>query len=811
MSRPLPVAARVIVIGGGAIGASIAYHLVQAGEPDVVLIEKSRLTDGATWHAAGLVGQFRSHPNLTRIMQYSAQLFDTLAEETGQDIGWKRVGSLRLAASEDRWLELQRAATAGRGFGFEMELLSPGEAAEMYPLLSTAGLVGAAFISGDGHVDPYSLTHAYAKGLRAGGGQVFEGIRVTDLVRRGRRITQVVTDRGTIEAEVVVNAAGLWARQVGWMAGVDLAAGVLEHQYVVTDKSDEIPDGLPTLRDPDGGFYAKPEPGALAIGGWERWTPPVNPIDGFPWDKTQYLFEGDVDRLAKVFEPAANRIPVLDTLGIRTFVNGPIPISPDGEPLMGPAPGLENLFVACGFTSGIAASGGAGRALAGWILEGDPGLDLWAFDVRRFGPMHANSRFLRDRSIEAYSRYYSLHFPDEEAEAARGVRRSALHQQLANKGAVFGSKFGWERPNFYVPEGGPGADGDPGTAGWKRKGEAETVGREHRAAREGVVMIDMSSFTKFEISGRGAVDFLQHLAVANVDKDPGRAVYTQLCNEQGGIEADVTIIRRSEDMFWLITGSALGVRDGGWLRGHAHRFSDVEIRDVTSSFGVINLAGPLARFVLGKATDADVSPKSHSFMTAREINIGYAPAVAFRVTYIGELGWELYIPVEYMQHAYEVLADVGAEFGITDIGYRAIDSLRLEKRFLVWGADITPDDNPIEAGLGFVIDWKKGDFLGAKSLARVEADGPARRLVYLGLEEPLPVFGTEAIFVDGEAVGQTTSGNFGYTVNRSLVLGYVPAEKATANTFEVESFGRRTPAERLTRAAYDPDRSKILS
>ena len=811
MSKPLPAEARVIVIGGGAIGASIAYHLVRAGETDVVLIEKSRLTDGATWHAAGLVGQFRSHPNLTRIMQYSAQLFDTLADETGQDIGWKKVGSLRLAASEDRWLELQRAATAGRGFGFEMELLNPAEAADLYPLLSTSGLVGAAFISGDGHVDPYSLTHAYAKGFRAGGGQVFEEVRVTDLIRRAHRITHVVTDRGTIEAEVVVNAAGLWARQVGWMAGVDLAAGVLEHQYVVTDKSDEIPDGLPTLRDPDGGFYAKPEPGALAIGGWERWTPPVNPIDGFPWDKTQYLFEGDVDRLAKVFEPAANRIPVLDTLGIRTFVNGPIPISPDGEPLMGPAPGLENLFVACGFTSGIAASGGAGRALAGWILEGDPGLDLWAFDVRRFGPMHANSRFLRDRSIEAYSRYYSLHFPDEEAEAARGVRRSALHQQLANKGAVFGSKFGWERPNFYIPEGGPGADGDPVTAGWQRKGEADTVGREHRAAREGVVMIDMSSFTKFEISGRGAVDFLQHLAVANVDKDPGRAAYTQLCNEQGGIEADVTIIRRSEDMFWLITGSALGVRDGGWLRGHAHRFSDVEIRDVTSSFGVINLAGPLARFVLGKATDADVSPESHSFMTAREINIGYAPAVAFRVTYIGELGWELYIPVEYMQHAYEVLADVGAEFGITDIGYRAIDSLRLEKRFLVWGADITPDDNPIEAGLGFAIDWKKGDFLGAKSLARVKADGPARRLVYLGLEEPLPVFGTEAIFVDGEAVGQTTSGNFGYTVDRSLVLGYVPAEKATANNFEVESFGIRTPAERLTRAAYDPHRSKILS
>ena len=802
MDKSLPTQARIVVIGGGAVGASIGYHLVRHGESDVVLLEKSRLTEGATWHAAGLVGQFRSHPNLTRIMGDSVRLFATLGDETGQNIGWNQVGSLRVAASQERWMELQRAATAGRGFGFEMELLSPAEAAELYPLLSTDGLVGAAFIAGDGHVDPYSLTHAYAKGLRAGGGKVFEGARVTDLVRHGSRLTQVVTDHGTIESEVVVNAAGLWARQVGWMAGVDLAAGVVEHQYVVTDKSDEIPDDLPTLRDPDGGFYTKPEPGALAIGGWERWTPSVNPIKGFPWDKAQYLFEGAVDRLEEVFVPAAHRIPVLDSLGIRTFVNGPIPISPDGEPVMGLAPGLDNFYVACGFTSGIAASGGAGQAMAGWILEGDPGLDLWAFDVRRFGPLDSNPRYLHDRATEAYSRYYALHFPDEEPAAARGVRRSPLYHVLAAKGVVFGTKAGWERPNFYAR--------DPGPAGWQRRGEADTIGREHQAARQGVVMVDMSSFTKLEITGSGAVDFLQHLAVANVDKDPGRAAYTQLCNEQGGIEADVTIVRRSEERFWLITGSALGVRDGGWLRTHTEAFSGVEIRDVTSSHGVINLAGPLARDVLEKVTDADVSHEGHPFLTAQEINIGYAPALAFRVTYIGELGWELYIPVEYLQYAYEVLAEAGAEFAITDIGYRAVDSLRLEKRYLAWGADITPDYNPIEAGLGFVIDWEKGDFLGAKALARVKAEGPVQRLVYLGLEEPLHVFGGEAIFVEGEAVGQTTSGNFGYTVGKSLVLGYVPAEMATTDSFEVESFGTRTAATRIRGAAYDPERANIL-
>ena len=804
MSKPLPTRARVVVIGGGAVGSSIAYHLVTSGETDVVLLEKSRLTDGATWHAAGLVGQFRTLPNLTRIMRDSVHLFDKLGAETGYDIGWNQVGSLRLAASQDRWMELQRAATAGRSFGFEMELIGPDEAARLYPLLSTEGLVGAAYIAGDGHVDPYSLTHAYGRGTRDGGGSIFEGVQVIELVRHANRITRVVTDHGTIDAEVVVNAAGLWARQVGWMAGVELAAGVVEHQYVVTDKSDEIPDDLPTLRDPDGGFYTKPEPGALAIGGWEHWTPSVNPIEGFPWDKSQYLFEGATDRLEEVFVPAAHRIPILDTLGIRTFVNGPIPISPDGEPIMGLAPGLENFFVACGFTSGIAASGGAGKAMAGWILDGDPGLDLWAFDVRRFGSLDAHPHYLHDRATEAYSRYYAMRFPDEEPAVARGVRRSPLYDTLSAKGAVFGTKFGWERPNFFR------SGGDSESAGWGRRGEVDTVGREHHAARNGVVMVDMSSFSKLEITGANAVNFLQHMAVANVDREPGRGVYTQLCNPKGGVEADVTIVRRSEHRFWIITGSALGVRDSGWLRTHIEAFSGVDMRDVTTSHGVINLAGPEARHVLEKVTDADVSHEGHPFLRANEINVGYAPALGFRVTYIGELGWELYIPVEYMQYAYEVLADAGAEFDITNIGYRSIDSLRLEKRYLAWGADITPDYNPIEAGLGFLIDWEKDDFVGSDALARTRAEGPARRLVYLGLTDPLPVFGGEAILVEGEAVGQTTSGNVGYSVGKSLVLGYVPSELADAETFEVESFGIRTTASPIERAAYDPERTKIL-
>ncbi|MCZ6724181.1 MAG: FAD-dependent oxidoreductase, partial [Gammaproteobacteria bacterium] len=410
---------------------------------------KSRLTEGATWHAAGLVGQFRSQQNLMSLMNDSVKLFDVLAEETGQDPDWRKFGSLRLAQTEDRWKELLKSYSAAQAVGFEMNLMTPNEARDVHPLIETSDLVGAAFIPADGYIDPNSLTQAYAKGIRANGGRIFEGVMVKDLVRDGDRITQVVTEQGSIKVETVVNAAGLWARQVGWMAGVEIPAGVVEHQYLVTEKSDRIPANLPALRDPDGGFYAKPEPGALAIGGWERQTNPVNPIEGFPWANERFLFDGDMDRLAEFFEPAMHRLPVLGELGMRTIINGPIPISPDGEPIMGPVPGVSNLFAACAFTSGIAASGGAGKALANWIMHGDPGLDLWAFDIRRFGPLHAGARFLHDRAVESYSKYYAIHWPGEELESARGVRRSPLYATLKAQGAVFGSKFGWERANWF--------------------------------------------------------------------------------------------------------------------------------------------------------------------------------------------------------------------------------------------------------------------------------------------------------------------------------------------------------------------------
>ncbi len=828
MTAAIPGSAQIIVIGGGAIGTSIAFHLARSGVKDVLLLEKSKLTEGATWHAAGLVGQFRSQQNLMGLMSDSVKLFDGLAEETGQDPGWHKVGSLRLAASDDRWKELLRSYSSAQAVGFEMNMLTPAEARDSYPLLNKDDLVGAAFIPDDGHIDPNSLTQAYAKGFRANGGRIIEGVMVQDMLREGDRISHVVTDRGTIAVDTVVNAAGLWARQVGWMAGVEIPAGVVEHQYIVTEKSDLVPNGLPALRDPDGGYYVKPEPGALAIGGWERKTRKVNPKEGFPWANERHLFDGDMDRLEEFFEPALHRLPVLGELGVRTIINGPIPISPDGEPIMGPVPGVSNFFAACAFTSGIAASGGAGKAAANWIIHGDPGRDLWAFDIRRFGHLHAGQKFLHDRAVESYANYYAIHWPGEELESARGVRRSPLYQTLKNQGAVFGSKFGWERANWFAQGDIPQTD----VLGFDRQQQDITVGREHTAARNGVVLADMSSFTKFEISGRLACSFLQYLAVANVDKAPGGATYTQLCNAKGGIEADVTIIRRSEECFWLITGSGLGTRDRHWIEGNMKDFLDrhsgawaaqgeqwvrsstpaggLHLRDITSAYGVINLAGPLARKVLEKICGEDVSHDAFPFMSARDVRIGYAPALAYRVTYIGELGWELYIPSEYLQYVYETLQDAGREFDITNIGYRAIDSLRIEKRFVAWGSDITPDYNPFEAGLQFLIDWNKGDFLGSEALAGIKSQGVRQKLVCLVLDEPLPVFGGEAIFVDGTVVAQSTSGNFGYSVGKSLVLGYLPQHYLNRNDFTVEAFGQRSSASRVIGAAYDPDRKKIL-
>ncbi len=805
MSVALPDRARVVIIGGGAIGCSIAYHLAKEGERDVLLLEKKALTAGSTWHAAGLLGQMRSKVNLTRLMQYSAKLCATIADEVGQDVGWRNVGSLRLASSDARWSELKRAATAAKSYGFDLELVGPNEVKDRFPLVDLKDVRGATWIASDGYVDPYSLTMAYAKGARIGGVKIVEGATVTGFKIANRRITHVVTDHGEVACEVAVNAAGLWARHVGEMAGIDLPVTVVQHQYLVTEKSPRIPERLPTLRDPDYNFYLKSEPGAIAVGGWERGTVAVERLGKLPLGFGQELFQENHDRLETIVGPAAERIPVLNEVGIRTVINGPIPVSADGEPVMGIAGEIDNFFIACGFTAGIAASGGAGLAMANWIAHGDPGMDLWPFDLRRFGLPHTGLAYLRDAAIDAYSRYYVIAWPDEERDACRPLRRSPLYPKLAGHGAVYGQKFGFERPNYFLKKG----ERAPAFETFDRMAIAPVREREHRAIRDNVALIDMCSFSKFEITGSGALRYLQWLAAGNIDRDVGAVVYTQLLNAKGGIEADLTIMRPSEDVFYVVTGSGFGVRDGAWIRKHMPRDGSVQFRDVTSSYGVINICGPRSRDVLAEVCEDDVSSAAFPYMTCRWIRIGYAPVMASRVTYVGELGWELHVPSEYVAYVYETLRTAGARFDIADVGYKAVNSLRMEKRYLYWSADITPEETPLEAGLGFAVSFKKGDFLGRDALMTQKEGGLTRRLECFALDEPLSVFGGEAMIADGKVIGMTTSGDFGHTVGRMLVLGYVPKEHFGRDKIEIEAFGQRSLATRVERCAYDPTNERI--
>jgi len=797
--------ARIVIIGGGAIGCSLAYHLARAGESDVLLLEKSQITNGCTWHAAGLVGQLRGKRNLTQLMQDSVAVYDRLEAETGQAIDWRKVGSLRLASSPARWSEIRRAMTQARAFGFECHSLSPAEAKEKFPYIELDGVVGAAFIPSDGYVDPYSLTQAYAKGAKAKGARIEENVCVREIVREGRRAVGAVTDGGTIGCDILVNCAGLWAKRIGDMAGVALAAGVVEHQYFVTEKTLDFEPGLPTLRDPDKNFYLKPDVGAFAIGGWEEGTKGCwrgRP----PFEFGRELFESNLDRLERFALPCAERLPILNDTGIQTIVNGPIPVSADGEPIMGLAPELDNFYVACGFTAGIAASGGAGQALANWILHGDPGMDLWPFDVRRFGAPHANARYLEARAIEAYAAYYKIHWPGEETQAGRGLRRSPLYQTLKQRGAVYGSKFGWERPNCFAVN----AESDTEHPSFEDKpGWFEAVAAETRAIRERVALIDQSSFTKFEFSGPGAEKFLQGLAANDLSGPAGRCVYTQLCNAKGGIEADLTIMKLSGDLFYVVTGSGFGVRDGHWLRTHMPGDGAVHMREVTTQHAVIDICGPRAREVLQTVTDSDISNAALPFLSVAEIEIGYAPVRAARVGYVGELGWELHIPVEYAAHVYETLIEAGKEFGIADAGYRAIDSCRLEKGYLYWSADISPDYSPYEAGLGFCVALDKGDFLGREALAAIKDKGAARKLCAFTVEGFAPFHGGEAILKDGQVVGQTTSAGFGHSLGKTLAFGYLASGLAKERTFEIDAFGTTYTATRGPRCHYDPANARL--
>ncbi|MCC6196977.1 MAG: FAD-dependent oxidoreductase [Burkholderiales bacterium] len=800
----VPSSARIVIVGGGAIGCSIAYHLARRGERDVVLLERLQLTHGATWHAAGLVGQLRSSSNLTRLMRYSAELYARLEAETGQATGWHGVGSLRLASSPARWRELQRSATMAKGFGFQVDLVTPSEARERFPLIDPKGVVGAAWITGDGYVDPASLTAAYAAGARAGGVRIVQNVTVTGLEKAGRRVTRVLTAHGAIAAECVINAAGMWARDIAAMVDTRVAACAVEHQYYVTEKTPKIPAGLPTLRDPDHNFYVKPEPGALAVGGWESNTRPWGAA-GIRDDFGPELLPPDFERFSPLAEAAAMRIPVLNEVGIRELINGPIPITADGEPIIGLSPELDNFYLCCGFTSGIAASGGAGSVMANWIVDGDPGMDLWPFDVRRFGAPHAVKRFLYERAVESYGRYYHIAWPNAEAEVGRNARRSPLHARLEAANAVYGNKFGWERPNWFAPRGTEPVD----PPSFDRGAAFEAIGHEHRAVRERVGLVDMSSFSKLGVAGSGALALLQRLAVNDLDRPVGSIVYTQLCNVRGGIEADVTITRLAPDRFYFVTGSALGVRDRSTIERVAG--GGVTLTDQTSAKAVLTLCGPRSRDVLATLTDASLANADFPYMSARMLDLGHAPVLVLRVSYVGELGYELHVPTEYALDLYEALWRAGEAHGIANVGYRAINSLRLEKQYLVWGTDITPDYNPYEAGLGFCVALNKGEFDARAALAEVKARGPRQRLAWFTAPPEANMWGGEIVLAGDRVLASVKSAGYGYTVGRAILCAYLPADEPVPSDYAVEVMGVRYPALRHARPLYDPERKAIFA
>lgn len=798
---------QVVIIGGGIVGCSVAYHLGKMGWRDVLVLEKEELTSGSTWHAAGLVGQLRSSRNITRMLKYSVELYNRLEAETGQSTGWKAVGGLRLACSVERMIELRKAATTARSFGLDMHLLSPQEALELFPVMSLDGVMGGAFLPTDGQADPSSVAQALARGARDQGIKFRRKCRVTGISVNRRRATVVHTEQGDIHAEIVVNTAGMWAREIGQMAGVNVPVVPVEHQYMVSEKIANLPNNLPTMRDPDNLIYYKEEVGALVMGGYEP-----NPIPwshrGIPKEFAQQLLPSNFPHFEQLAEKALYRTPILGTVGVRQLINGPEAFTPDGHFVMGRAPELDNFFVAAGFNAhGIAAGGGAGRMLAEWIVEGQPSLDLWTVDIRRFGPHHRNAAYNRDRSLELYGKHYTLSWPHEEHHSARPARRSPLYDTLLAKNAVFGAKFGWERPNWFAPSGTEPKD----IPTFGRPNWFDAVGRECEIIRTRAALIDQTSFSKIEVSGPGALDFLQKLADNQIDKPVGRLTYTQFCNERGGIECDLTVSRFGEELFYLTTGTAFGPHDLDWMRRHLPEDGSVVLRDVTSSWAVLNLCGPQSREVLQQVTESDVSHAGFPFAQCRDISIGYANIRALRVTYVGELGWELHIPMEYAQYVYQTLWDAGQSVGLIDAGYRAIESLRLEKGYRYWSADITPDYDPFSAGLGFCVSFKKRtSFLGRAALERIQRDGHPYTLCCFTLAQDVELLGGETICKQNKVLGVLTSGGYGHTIKKTIAYGYIPTSEAQSTDFTIEVLGQSIPATRHDGPLYDPDRKKIL-
>ena len=812
----LPNQASVVIVGGGIVGCSLAYHLTLRGCRDVVLLERKQLTCGTTWHAAGLVGQLRATYNLTRLAQYTTNLYASLEQETGQATGFRQTGSIAIATNLARLEELQRGASMAKCFGLEVQTLTPSEIASMWPGVTVSDLVGGVFLPKDGRTNPIDTTQALAKGAKSRGARIFENCAAQEIVVENGKAVGVRTEFGTIRADMVVNCAGMWAHELGAKAGTTVPLHAAEHFYIVTEPMEGLHSNLPVLRDPDGCAYFKEDAGKLLVG----WFEPVAKPWGMKGIPETFSFESlpdDLEHIEPLLAAAMHRTPALEKTGINLFFNGPESFTPDDRYLLGETPEVRNLFVAAGFNSiGIQSAGGAGKVLADWMLDGHPPMDLWDVDIRRAMPFQRNRSYLRDRTVETLGLLYAMHWPFRQPETARGVRRSILHDRLAAHGACFGETAGWERPNWYAPAGVKAEY----AYSYGRQNWFDYSAAEHKAVRTAVGIFDQSSFAKFLVQGPDAEAVLNHISANNMSVPVGKVVYTQWLNARGGIEADLTVTREAHDRYLVVTAAATQTRDFAWLQRQIPADARATAVDVSSSMAVISVMGPRSRELLRQLTDADLSHTAFPFATSQVIDLGYARVRASRITYVGELGWELYIPTECTPGVFDAIMAAAPSVGGRLAGYHALNSLRMEKGYRHWGHDISDEDTPLQGGLGFAVAMNKpGGFIGHAALLAQKDAGLTRRLVQFALvDDQALLYHNEPIWRDNKIVGRISSGMFGHHLGKSLGMGYVecaqqgePADAILSGHYEVEVAGVRIPATPSLTPLYDPTSARVKS
>ncbi len=813
MVKELPKKARVVIVGGGVIGCSIAYHLTKIGWSDVVLLERKQLTSGTTWHAAGLIGQLRDSQNMTKLAKYTAELYLGLEEETGQATGYKINGSLSVATHDGRLEDLKRRADMAKVFDLQVDVLGPEGCRDHYPMMNIDDIVGGIFIPSDGQANPIDITQALAKGARNGGAQIFENTLVTKVVHSDGKITGVETDNGAIEADYVVLCCGMWTRDFAKQIGVTVPLHACEHFYIVTEPMAGATPDLPVFRDYDAHAYYKEDAGKILLGAFE----PVAKPWGMQGISPDFCFDelpDDFDHFEPILEGAIHRVPALAEAGIQKFFCGPESFTPDDRYHLGASPEFENLFVAAGLNSiGIQSAGGIGKVISEWMRDGLPPSDLNSVDLRRNLPFQGNKKYLHDRVTETLGLLYAVHWPFHQYKTARNVRKSPFYEQLKSAGACFGETAGWERPNWYAPAG-----VEPKYEySFKRQNWFEHSAAEHKAVREAVGLFDQTSFAKFRVEGRDAEKVLNQICANDVAVEPGTIVYTQWLNEKGGIEADLTVTRLTDDAYLIVTGGAGQVRDFNWLKRHIPADAHCIATDVTSGISVLGVQGPNSRDLLQSITSDDLSNEAFAFGKSREIEMGYGIVRASRITYMGELGWELYMPTEFATGIYESIVEAGEPHGLKHAGMHAMNSLRIEKAYRHWGHDITDEENPLEAGLGFAVAWDKKDgFIGRDSLLKNREHGLKQRMVQFLLNDPEPMlYHNEPVYRDGKIAGYLTSGMYGHTLGGAVGLGYiahrdgVDAAYVNDGDYEIEVAGQRFKASASLRPMYDPKSERV--